>query len=208
MSITIERFVTGPIQTNTYVVSNPDHACLIIDPAEGCDEVLQWVSVQSLHPEAIVLTHGHFDHCMGIPAVIKAYPELSVWLHPEDQQVISRPELNGSFLIGSAYAYKGPVLLLIEGLIRIGSFGFNVLHVPGHTPGGCAFVFNKQCLSGDSLFAGSVGRSDFKLSDGELLLRGIKQKLMTLSDDTIVYPGHGGRTTIARERRQNPFLQE
>jgi glyoxylase-like metal-dependent hydrolase (beta-lactamase superfamily II) len=208
MQISIERFVTGPIQTNTYIVSTTNHACIIVDPADGCEDALQWISSHNLKPEAIVLTHGHFDHCMGIPAVMQAYPELPVWMHPDDMQIITRSELNGAFLIGSTYTYTGYVHPLNEGNRQIGSFKCVVLHVPGHTPGGCALVFNEQCLSGDSLFAGSVGRADFALSDGELLITGIKQKLMTLPDTTIVYPGHGGRTTIGRERRLNPFLQE
>jgi hydroxyacylglutathione hydrolase len=208
MPLSIERFVVGPIHTNNYVVTQNSKACLIIDPAEGCDEMLRWIVSNALIPEAIVLTHGHFDHCMGIPAVLEAYPHLSVWLHPDDRQVITRSELNGAFLIGSTYVYTGPLQLLAEGILHIGSFTCEVFHVPGHTPGGCALLFDGNCIAGDSLFAGSVGRSDFTLSDGELLIRGIQKKLMTLPDTTVVYPGHGNRTTIGRERRLNPFLQD
>jgi len=170
--------------------------------------MLRWIASEALVPEAIVLTHGHFDHCMGIPAVLDAYPYLPVWIHPDDIQVMTRSELNGAVLIGSTYTYTGPLQLLVEGILHIGSFSCEVFHVPGHTPGGCALLFDGNCISGDSLFAGSIGRSDFTLSDGELLIRGIQTKLMALPDTTIVYPGHGGRTTIGRERRLNPFLQD
>ncbi len=90
--------------------------------------------------------------------------------------------------------------------VLIGSFSLDVLHVPGHTPGGCVLLFGEHCLCGDVLFAGSIGRSDLPGGDGDQLVAGIQQKLMVLPDNTIVYPGHGGRTTIGRERRNNPFL--
>jgi hydroxyacylglutathione hydrolase len=208
MPTSIERFVTGSIQTNTYVVTKDTQACLIVDPAAGCDNVIRWIASQALVPEAIVLTHGHFDHCMGIPSVQHIYPLLPVWMHTDDIQIITRSELNGSFLIGSSYVYTGPIQPLMEGILHIGSFVSNVLHIPGHTPGGCALMFDGNCIAGDSLFAGSVGRTDFTLSDEDLLIRSIQKKLLTLPDETIVYPGHGGRTTIGRERRLNPFLQK
>ena len=121
--------------------------------------------------------------------------------------LLLNPEYNGSYMMGMGLSYKGPLKELYEGNIKIGSFKFTVLYVPGHSPGGCAFVIDKHCFSGDTLFAGSVGRFDFPGCDGSLLFKNIKEKLLTLPDETVVHSGHGGRTTIIHEKRHNPFLQ-
>ena len=207
MEIEIARFVTGPIETNSYVISNAKKAC-VIDPSSDCNAVLAHIDSAALIVEAIVLTHGHFDHVLGIPEILDRFPSAPVWIHPDDRPLLTKADYNGSFLIGRTYTYTGPLQELSEETQRIGSFECRVLHVPGHTPGGCALIFEGHCFSGDSLFAGSVGRSDFDYSDGPLLIKSIKEKLFNLPDTTIVYPGHGGRTTIGREKRLNPFVHE
>jgi|WetSurMetagenome_2_1015567.scaffolds.fasta_scaffold127251_2 hydroxyacylglutathione hydrolase len=208
MPIEIQQFVTGPIETNTYVVSDENKNCLIVDPSSGCITVLAYIKDKALHPGAIVLTHGHFDHMIGIPEIMQRHPGVSIWAHPLDADFLKRPDYNGSFLIGRGFSYTGPHGDLTEGKMNIGGLECTVLHVPGHTPGGCALVFDGHCLSGDSLFAGSVGRTDWEYCDGALLIRAIKEKLLPLPEATVVHPGHMGRTTIGREKRMNPFLQK
>jgi len=208
MSIEIKQFITGPIETNTYVVSDGEKKCCIVDPSSGCEAVLAYIKDNALDAGAVILTHGHFDHILGIPEVLKEFPTISLWVHPLDVDLIRRADYNGSLMIGQNFSYGGPLHDLKEGRRNIGGLECTVLHVPGHTPGGCALVFEDHCLSGDSLFAGSVGRTDFEYGDGDLLLRTIKEKLLTLPDKTVVHPGHMGRTTIGREKRMNPFLQE
>lgn len=208
MTISIKKFVTGPIETNTYVVINQEKACLVVDPSQGCDEVLTFIQKQGLHLESIVLTHGHFDHILGIAELHDAFPMMAVWMHPAEKELITHAQHNGAFLIGSDYVYGGATHDLTEGKMRIGSFDCIVFHVPGHTPGGCVLVFEDNCLSGDSLFAGSIGRTDFAGSDHEALLKNVREKILTLPDATVVYPGHGGRTTIGREKRLNPFVHD
>lgn len=207
MELTVKRFVTGPIETNTYVLSQDDGLCIIFDPSSGCCKMLDYIKNNSLSPEAICLTHCHFDHFMGIEEVIKEYPGIAVWAYPDEKPMLLNPEYNGSHMMGIMVTYKGPLKELHEGDIQIGSFRFTVLHVPGHSPGGCAFVIEKHCFSGDTLFAGSVGRFDFPGCDGALLFKNIKEKLFTLPDETIVHSGHGGRTTVGREKRYNPFFK-
>jgi hydroxyacylglutathione hydrolase len=210
MTIDIKKFVTGPIETNTYVVAGEKRQCLIIDPSSGCDEVLGHIRLKKLEPAAILLTHAHFDHILGIPELQEKVACLPVWVHPDDRRLLTDAEYNGAFMIGSGFTYAGETLELSEGRLAIGDFVFTALHVPGHSPGGCAFVFvdngETHCFAGDSLFAGSIGRYDLPGGDGRVLLDGIKSKLLTLPDATVVYPGHGGRTTIAREKRLNPFF--
>lgn len=206
MELTVKRFVTGPIETNTYVLSNDSGACIIIDPSSGCGKVLGYIKDNSLSPEAICLTHCHFDHFMGIKEVVRYYLDIEVWAHPDEKPMLENPEYNGSYMLGAMLTYKGPLKELHEGEVQVGSFTLTVLSVPGHSPGGCAFVIDKHCFSGDTLFAGSIGRFDFPGCDGTLLLKNIKEKLFTLPDETIVHSGHGGRTTIGREKRYNPFF--
>ena len=208
MAIEVIQFITGPIETNTYVVANEEKKCCIVDPSIDCGKMLRFIEDASLNPGAVILTHGHFDHILGIPEVLRRFPELSLWAHPLDFDFFKRTDLNGSPMVGIRYTFNGPLNELTEGAMRIGAFECTVLHIPGHTPGGCALLFDGHLLSGDSLFAGSVGRTDWEYCDERALIRAIKEKLLSLPDDTVVHPGHMGRTTIGRERRMNPFLRD
>jgi hydroxyacylglutathione hydrolase len=204
--ISITRFITGPIETNTYLVSNDGKRCVIVDPASGCDELLRKIVVEKLIAEAIVLTHSHFDHITGIPELTDALGDLPVYVHASEARFLADAELNGSLWFGERFTFAGRTKELDEGKQQIGSFVFDVLWVPGHTPGGCALCIGNNCLCGDALFAGSIGRSDLPGGDGPLLIASIKKKLCALPDATVVWPGHGGRTTIGREKKSNPFL--
>jgi hydroxyacylglutathione hydrolase len=206
MMVAVTRFITGPIETNTYLVSNDKGKCIIIDPASGCDDILLKIEKEKLTAEAIVLTHSHFDHITGIPELFDALGKLPVYLHPSEETYLADAHLNGSLWFGGAWTFPGAAEELDEGKQNIGSFEFNVLHVPGHTPGGCALCIDGNCLCGDALFAGGIGRSDLPGGDGPLLIESIRKKLLTLPDKTVVWPGHGGRTTIGREKRSNPYL--
>jgi hydroxyacylglutathione hydrolase len=213
MAISVHKFVTGPLETNTYVISKAG-SCLVVDPSSGCDKPLGLIRNEHLAVAAILLTHCHFDHILGIAEIRSIDPAAAVWAHPAEKPLLTNAEYNGSYLINKPTTYDGPITELSEGRASLGDFSFDVLHVPGHSPGGCAFVFQNtdsdadaaHCFSGDALFAGSIGRHDFPFGDGALLIKSITEKLLTLPDDTVVHPGHGGRTTIGREKRMNPFL--
>jgi hydroxyacylglutathione hydrolase len=205
--ITVTRFVTGPIETNTYVVADENKNCLVIDPSSGCGDAVSKIKTDGLKTQAIVLTHGHFDHIMGLGEIIDAVGDVPVYIHRDDRSCLSNAVVNMSTMVGEEYVFDGKADELIEGKMRIGSFDLEVFHIPGHTPGGCVLVIENSCICGDVLFAGSVGRSDLPDGNGAALVAGIKKKLFPLPDDTVVYPGHGTRTTIAREKRSNPYLQ-
>ncbi|MFP4240694.1 MAG: MBL fold metallo-hydrolase [Chitinispirillaceae bacterium] len=202
-----EKFITGPLDVNTYVVMNEQGRCLIIDPSGNCGDVLDYIRKKDLVPAAIVLTHGHFDHILGIPEITFEYPDLSVYIHTGDRNMLSDPVLNGSVLMGESFTYSGMIFDLTEGERTLDSFSVKVLHIPGHSAGGCALLLDNVCFCGDNVFAGSVGRTDLPGGDAEALLSNIRQKLLSLPDRTVLCPGHGGRTTVGREKQMNPFLQ-
>ncbi len=207
MHLTVKKFVTGPIETNTYVVGNESKACIIIDPSHGCDTILEHINTQGLSCVAIILTHGHFDHFLGLEEILKVFPDTGIWIHHEEVTFLSNPDFNGSYMIGMEVSYTGPVKEIYEGFQEIGGFPMQVFHVPGHSPGGIVLYMEPYCFSGDTLFAGSIGRFDFPGCDGGALIANIREKLLTLPDETVVCPGHGGRTTVGREKKRNPFLQ-
>lgn len=206
MSITVERFINGPLETNSYLVADSSGDALIVDPSGDVAALLTAVTEKKLIPRAVVLTHGHFDHFLGLADCVARFPELSVYIHPDEVGMLRDPEMNGSMLMGMQLRYLGEVADLVEGEHQIGTIRFKVLLIPGHSPAGVAILVDTVLLSGDILFANSIGRSDLPGGDGELLVAGIKQHLFTLPDETVVCPGHGGRTTIGREKRMNPYL--
>ncbi len=204
-TVQIARFVVGPLDTNTYVVHDDGNRALIVDPSLGCAEVLSFCAEHELDVGAIVLTHGHFDHLLGVEEIRGRY-EVDVWVHPDEKALVRQPGLNGSDMLGISTHYEGPLQELREGEVEIGGIRLIVLHVPGHSPGGCALLLGDQVISGDALFAGSVGRADLPGGEFQLLIRSIREKLLVLRPETVVWPGHGNRTTIGREKRLNPYL--
>jgi hydroxyacylglutathione hydrolase len=204
--ITVEKFITGPIETNTYVIVNDTKEAIVFDPSSGCEEVLEFLKSGSIVPHTIIITHGHFDHILGIPEIKSVYQDISVFIHPSEKMFLSKPDYNGSSMLGVPFIYTGKISELTEGEMEIEGFHFKVFLVPGHSPGGCAIYIDRYLICGDILFANSIGRSDLPGGNGELLVKGITEKLLVLPEDTVVCPGHGGRTTIGREKRTNPFL--
>ncbi len=205
--ISVSKFVTGPLETNTYLIRNESGKGLVVDPSSGCADLLQQVHEEGITLEAIFLTHAHFDHILGIPEILEALGSLPVYVHADDSRALSDAGLNGSEWFGQPFTFIGQSTIITEDLQRIGSFDIRVVPVPGHTRGGCALLIDNYCFSGDVLFAGSVGRSDLPGGNGADLIKGIKSRLLTLPDSTVVCPGHGGRTTIGREKAHNPWLQ-
>lgn len=206
MPLTVLKFITGPIQTNTYLVYNENKKCFIVDPSSGCDKLIELIKKESFEVESIVITHAHFDHIMGIPEILDISPDIAIYVHSLEKMMLKDAELNSSVLIGENFSYQGSTIDLVEGEMKIGSFDAKVFEVPGHSPCGIALYIEKYLFCGDVLFAGSIGRTDFAGGDQRKLIEGIKMKLLALPEDTVVCPGHMGRTTIGREKKTNPFL--
>lgn len=208
MSPPVRRFAIGPLDNNSYLLGPPEGDCLVVDPALGSEAVVDPVVQAGGQVKAVVLTHAHADHILGLPAVLARFPHIPVWVHPDDAAFLVDPVRNGSTMIlGRPFVYEGTTRLMDEGDLEVAGIALDVLHVPGHTPGGCALVVDGHCMTGDSLFAGSVGRTDFPGGDSARLLASIRDKLMTLPAETVVLPGHGPESTIGREAASNPFLR-
>ena len=200
----------GPLQTNCYILSEKDSSCLIIDPGEEPEKIIQYISGKKLKPKAILLTHAHFDHIGAVDPIREKY-SLPVYIHRKEAKWLSDPALNGSqsFLGGQMIIAKSADhLISAEQEMEIGGFLFKIFETPGHSPGSVSFYFEKAGLiaSGDTLFQSSIGRTDLRGGNESELLKNIHEKLLILPEDTIVLPGHGPATTIGQEMDSNPFL--
>ena len=205
----VERLIVGAIETNCYLVACPEtRAAMVLDPGEDGDKILARIEDLSLDPVWIVLTHAHVDH-LGAAGVVKsAFPSATFAVHLNESPWLSSPRLNLSAAFGMPIEAP-PADRTLDGgdTVSFGTLRFDVLNVPGHSPGSIALSAPGVVFSGDALFAGSIGRTD--LGPGSLpeLLNSIRTQLLVLPDDTVVYPGHGEPTTIGREKAGNPFLQ-
>lgn len=200
----------GPLQTNCYVVYDENHSCLIVDPGENPRKLSAVIEQLELKPEAIVLTHAHFDHIGAVDRIRDKYG-IKVFIHEKEKDWLTDPALNGSkhFMLNEPIkARAADHLFKDEGEMFIGGFKFEVLETPGHSPGSVSFYFPKAnfVLAGDALFQGSIGRTDLPGGNHNQLIKSIHDKLLVLPEETEVLPGHGPATTIVMEMDSNPFL--
>ncbi len=208
----IDILILGSYQTNCYVLgkNQTDKDCLIIDTGLESEKLMDFLVKNELNPLAAVFTHGHADHICGIPLLREKYPDIKIYIHTSDAEMLTNSAKNLSMLAGAIFKTDAADILVEENdMIELAGIKLKVICTPGHTPGGISLYAESESVvfAGDTLFADSIGRSDFPGGNSELLIDSIKQKLLTLPDETICYPGHGPQTTIAQEKRYNPFLQ-
>lgn len=203
----ILRFTYGPFAENTYVVVGPSgREAMVVDPGIGSEPVLDEVRARGLTVTLLLNTHGHLDH-VAANAHFKRATGAPLAIHPGDLPLLRNVRLQASLYGLAAEDSPEPDVLLAEGTpLRFDGEDLQVLHTPGHTPGGVCVRRGAQLLVGDTLFRGSVGRTDLPGGDWDDLVRSIRTKLFALPDDVSCYPGHEDETTIGRERRTNPFV--
>ncbi len=203
----IVQIPNGSFAQNCYLVypAGSDEAVLV-DPGEEAGRFLAEAKSRGVRITAIWLTHAHIDHILGVPAV-RAATGAPIHLHPADRPLYEHAPTQARWFGLEVETLPAPDAELRHGQrLGLGTVAFEVRHVPGHSPGHVVLVAPGAVIAGDVLFAGSIGRTDLPGGDLETLLRGIRRELLTLPDETVVYPGHGPATSIGAERASNPFL--
>ena len=208
MTIRVEATADGRFGTNSYLVMDEEtRDAVVIDANFEPNLVVDAARKLGAEVKAVLLTHTDVDHIAGLPVLLNELGPIPVAVHDAERKILveGRP-------LRREFAAEMPRVESVESLkddehYRAGSLDFEVLHTPGHSPGGVTLKIGDLLFTGDALFAGSIGRSDFRNSDGRALIEGIKSRLLTQPEDSVVYSGHGPATTIGKEKRTNPFLQ-
>ncbi|MGE4286804.1 MAG: MBL fold metallo-hydrolase [Phycisphaerae bacterium] len=219
MNINITTLPQGSYQTNSYVITktNAPGKCVVIDTGLDNSLLLSHLKNERLTPQALLITHGHLDHIHGIPEMKELFPDMPVYVLEEEMAMLKSPELNMSAYsaIYDDFAVDSVDKTVTDGeIVAVLGFDFRYLHIPGHTKGGACIemVGEGRVFTGDCIFCGSIGRTDFPGLDPQAammqLVKGIKEKVLTMPEQTILYPGHGPETTVGREKLTNPFLCE
>ncbi len=216
MTLLIDLAPLWYFQTNTYVIApEPGGPAVVVDAPADPEGVGALLAKHDLTPIAVLLTHGHIDHVGGIDAIVS--PTVTAYLHPDDVDMARHPGDQLRALLGSTVGDLDDDVVtaaftdLSDGQrLDLAGIAFDVVHTPGHTPGHCCFHIADEgvLLSGDHLFAGSIGRTDLPGGSYEALMASMAGKVLPLPDSTVVLPGHGPTTTLAAEKQSNPFLQE
>lgn len=203
----LHQMSVGPLQVNCFIVAcGKTKQAMVVDPGEEGPRILHVAEREGLQVVKVVNTHGHFDHIGANQQVVDA-TGAELLIHKDDLPILQNARNHAQVYGLSVSASPEPDRLLKEGdEVSIGELAFKVFHVPGHSPGGICLLGEGHLFVGDVLFSGSIGRTDLPGGDFDSLVEGVREKLFSLPEDTVVHPGHGPDTTIGRERAYNPFV--
>jgi len=207
MSVEVTTIVTGPFVENAFVVHDSETLdAVIVDPGDDPGRIVRTIEQLGVRPHAVLLTHAHIDHAGAVGAILEKFP-VPLLCHREEQYWLDRVESQARMFGVRATKMPKPDRYVEDGEeLRFGSLLLRVIHTPGHTAGGVSYLIGKALFAGDTLFAGSIGRTDLPGGSYEGIIASIERKILPLGDDVVVYSGHGPETTVAREKRSNPFL--
>ena len=206
--LSIQIYVVGPVQTNCYFAIKDDtKEVLIIDPGASAKQLAEKVKEQGLKPVAILLTHGHFDHILAAEAIRDRY-QIPIYASQKEEKTLQDSKINLTAYHMNSYTLKADVYLTDLQVARLAGFSVQMIETPGHTVGSCCYYLKDEgvLFSGDTVFCGSVGRTDFPEGSTAAIVESLHRLLDALPDDTEVYPGHDASTTIGYEKRYNPFV--
>jgi glyoxylase-like metal-dependent hydrolase (beta-lactamase superfamily II) len=200
---TVERLEVGPMGANCYVVTDRETKnTFLIDPGGEPGRIKNVLKKNGLNLKFIINTHGHGDHILG-----NGYFDVPIYIHRLEKDFLTDPDRNLSGMFGFFLKTSKAAKLLEDGeKILLDNLELEIIHTPGHTPGGISIKLDGAVFTGDTLFAGGIGRTDLPAGDEALLLKSIKEKLFVLDDGVIIYPGHGPESTIGEEKMSNPFF--
>jgi len=205
----LHQFILGDFQTNAFVLIDGDE-CWLVDPGFEPDELIDFVRGRDLTPTRILLTHGHADHIAGVNALLGAWPGVPVCCPAADAEMLTEAWANLSATLGMPITCPPADELLTPGaVLRMNELSWQVLDTSGHTAGGVSFYCPQAgiAITGDALFAGGIGRTDFPGGDFDRLADNIRRNLYSLPPETKIYPGHGPASTIGAEKKHNPFVK-
>jgi len=211
--ISVHSIVSYSFEENTYIVHLTDRSdCFVVDPGLAPDKVIEFLEKKKLTPSAVLVTHGHFDHVAGIGEIKQHWPDCRIGIGRDDAEKLIDPEKNLSASFGfPAVVPQADVLFDDGNQQEIAGIPISVRHVPGHCAGHVVYLIETDTkpilFTGDTVFQGNIGRGDFPDGDLQLLVDSIRRQILSLPDATIIYSGHGPKTTIGTERKHNPFLQ-
>jgi glyoxylase-like metal-dependent hydrolase (beta-lactamase superfamily II) len=202
----IETLVVGPLMTNCYIIGSAGEGA-VIDAAAEPDRIKKRIDSMDLEVRYHLLTHGHLDHRQGLNELMEMYPA-PLCYHEGEDEIREGAKLRSAEFGLKWYEFPNADKFLDDGdTLPLGDIEIQVLHTPGHSPGGLTFLIEGAAFTGDCLFAQGVGRTDFPGGDWDILMKSIKKKLYVLDDDTVIYPGHGPVSTIGVEKDMNPFVR-
>ena len=207
-NLEINSKVLGSVFNKCYFLMNKERKeMVIVDPADSPEQIEQAVLRMEGKPVAILLTHGHYDHILAANAVREKFGA-KIYACQAEEEVLMNPQLSMTIYEDPSYVVKADVLLEDLEVFEAAGFSVQMIHTPGHTKGSCCYYFKDEdvLMSGDTLFCESVGRSDLPTGNGTDTIRSLHRLLQSLPDETEVFPGHGGATTIEHEKRYNPFV--
>lgn len=215
MKIEIEKLVLGSVSTNVYLIFYNGN-CLIIDPSDEAERIISCIEERKAKPLAILITHGHFDHIMAAPVLAKKYG-IKIYAGEADRQLLQDSKLNmAERFLGERFTLDADCFLKGGDEPEFEGFKLKVIYTPGHTVGSISFyaddlqdneAFQKAVFTGDTLFAGSIGRVDFPTGNEEMMRKTLDETFKKMPPETVVFPGHGAATTIERELLHNPYLR-
>lgn len=202
------QMVVGSVATNCYFLENTEtHEVILVDPGDRPFDIQNKIEDMGCHLVAILLTHGHFDHIMAVPALKDLYEHVKIYACAAEKTLLANPSVNCSSMVGHACSIEPDVLVFDGDKLEIAGIKIEVVTTPGHTEGSCCYYLPDEniLLSGDTLFEGSIGRTDLPTGNMGKILDSLKKLFNQLPEDTDVFPGHGDSTTIRYEKRYNPF---